>query len=684
MNRDYGKNKEVISLKSIGATKWLFNIKNNEFFCESDDYNGQFNKKESCYDSFVKNIHYSDKDKVDEFFKGLNGKSIDEEKFDDVIFKFMKTSGKLVEVLARGPVDIKDDNVIEGYFFDISNISNNNYFSRNGECMFKSSGDLIKGIFVTSDKDSSQVTFYGDNKNIIGIDNICVSMSIEECKKYISKEHINNFSEFIDKPSDIVYEGLEFKINNINGKEKWITLKGRIKRNIDGSLIGFEGYINDITKEKEASRELDFIRCYDELTGIHSKSYLKQIIEEHIAKHIQRECRASLIIIDLDNFKFINDSYGHHCGDLFIEAVADELQRISNDKELICRFGGDEFLIFIPNIESLLDVEIMANKIINRFKELFIISGHEIYSTASIGAAIFPDDGVDFEELLKNADAAMYIAKSNGKNQYQFFNYNISYELNKIYTIQKGLRTALDKSEMFVVFQPKVKLNNNKTDGFEALLRWKSEELGFVNPAEFIPIAETTRLIIPIGRFVLEEVFIRIKYLLEEGYDNFKIALNLSEVQLRDRSLVNIFEELIDKYNVSPRYIEIEITESMLMKSFDKNIETILEIKKLGASIALDDFGTGYSSLNYLTRLPIDVLKIDRSFLIDIIENYKSRCIVENIIQLSHKLGIKVVAEGVEDLEQVNYLKSVSCDIVQGYYYSKPESFEIVMNMLSK
>ncbi|MGL5084832.1 MAG: putative bifunctional diguanylate cyclase/phosphodiesterase [Clostridium sp.] len=679
MNREYENNKDVISLENIGANKWLFNTVTNEFFCDDDDYDIN-----SCsYIDFIKRVQFNDKAKVDEFFKGINYESIEEE-FEDVIFNFTDARGKLVQILARGSKNIKENNILQGYFFNISNVLNNNGFENSLDCMCKSGGDLIKGIFIVLSKENSQVTFYGDNKEIIGIDNVYVSMSIAECEKHIDKYYINEVKELMFSTNKVVCDGLEFKIYDVNGKVKWIILRGRVKRNIDGSLIGFEGYIHDITNEKEAKRELNYIRSYDELTGIHSRSYLKQIIENHIIKHKESESRASLIIIDLDNFKFINDSYGHKCGDLFIESVADELQKISNDNELICRFGGDEFLIFIPNITSLLDVEIMANKIIKRFKQVFSIEGHDIYSTASIGAAIFPDDGVDFEELLKNSDAAMYIAKSNGKNQYQFFNYNISHELNKIYTIQKGLRTALDKNEMFVVFQPKIKLNNNKTDGFEALLRWKSKELGFVSPVEFIPIAETTRLIIPIGKFVLEEVFIKIKYLLEEGYDNFKIALNLSEVQLRDRSLVKIFNELVEKYNISPKYIEIEITESMVMKSFDKNIEALLEIKELGASIALDDFGTGYSSLNHLTKLPIDVLKIDRSFLVDIIENYKSRCIVENIIQLSHKLGIKVVAEGVEELEQVNYLKSVSCDIVQGYYYSKPESFEIVMRMLSK
>ena len=227
-------------------------------------------------------------------------------------------------------------------------------------------------------------------------------------------------------------------------------------------------------------------------------------------------------------------------------------------------------------------------------------------------------------------------------------------------------------------------LENSKVNGFEALLRWNSKTLGNVSPGEFIPIAESTRQIIPIGRYVLEEVFKKIKTLLEVGYNNFKVAVNFSEVQFRYGTIVNDFLELIDKYDVSSEYIEIEITESMLIKDFQNNIRRLKAVKQLGVSVALDDFGTGYSSLSYLTKLPIDVLKIDRSFVIDLIENSKSRCIVETIINLSHKLGIDVVAEGVEYAEQVEYLRGILCDVVQGYYYSKPVVFDEVKDMLGK
>lgn len=681
MNREYEDNKDVISSKSIGATKWEFNKISNELFCENELFNSE-NKDVCCYDNFIKNVYYDDRFKVNEFFNLMKSESIDGNKVSETIFKFRNSQQDVIKVFARGKISEKNINIIEGCFFDISNLSyeNEQCLCKNGETLI----NIIKGIFIVLNKEREVGMLYGNNEGILGINDICIEMSFNELSGFVQNDYINKITELIDDKTQSIYKEIELKIKDKYGEEKWIALKGRVKKNYDGEVVGFEGYINDITSEKIANIKIQYISNYDELTGLHNRGYLKNIIGDYITKHIETKSRGSLIIVDLDNFKFVNDSYGHRCGDLFIKAVAHELEKIVDAEDLICRFGGDEFLIFVPNITNLVDVEKISKKIICKFKESFLIEGNEIYSTVSIGASIFPDDGVDFDELLKNADAAMYIAKSNGKNQYQFFNYNISYELNKIYTIQKGLRTALDKNEMFVVFQPKVNLDNNKTDGFEALLRWKSEELGFVSPVEFIPIAETTRLIIPIGNFVLEEVFSRVKYLLEEGYDDFKIALNLSEVQLRDRTLAHTFKELIKKYDISPTYIELEITESMLMKSFDKNIKTLLEIKELGASIALDDFGTGYSSLNHLTKLPIDVLKIDRSFVTDMIDNHKSRCIVENIIQLSHKLGIKVVAEGVEVVEQVDYLRSIYCDIVQGYYYSKPEAFEDVIKMLSK
>ncbi|MDU4739793.1 MULTISPECIES: EAL domain-containing protein [Clostridium] len=572
------------------------------------------------------------------------------------------------------------------YNKDVGSLNNkdlNNHKDRQKEFLLNSKESFIKsikGLFISVNKDEDLIMLYGNNKEITGYKEDFIIMTFDEFRSYFRQDYFDILNDGIKNN----LEEIEVKITNILGVDIWISVKGQARKSNKGEFLGFEGYVHNITREKEAHLKLEYISYYDELTGLNNRKQFKNIIEKELEKHIVSESRGALIIIDIDNFKFINDSYGHKCGDILLEKFSEDLKKIFNDDQLLCRFGGDEFLIFISSISYLNEINTTVRKIMDILKNPYDINGHKIYSSTSIGVSVFPDDGEDFEVLLKNADAAMYIAKSNGKNQWQMFNNNISREINRIYSIQRGLRTALDNDEMFVVFQPKVRLTDDEVNGFEALLRWKSNEIGFVSPGEFIPVAENTRLIIPIGKFVLREVFAKVKYLLSEGYDNFKIAVNLSEIQLRDGNLLEYFNSLIEEFNVSPKYIEVEITESMIMKSVDKNIECLLQIKELGASIALDDFGTGYSSLNHLTKLPIDVLKIDRSFVIDMAENDKSRYIVENIIQLSHKLGMTVVAEGVEEKEQVDYLRGIECDTVQGFYYSKPEYFENIISMLSK
>lgn len=572
------------------------------------------------------------------------------------------------------------------YNKDVGSLNNkdlNNHKDRQKEFLLNSKESFIKsikGLFISVNKDEDLIMLYGNNKEITGYKEDFIIMTFDEFRSYFRQDYFDILNDGIKNN----LEEIEVKITNILGVDIWISVKGQARKSNKGEFLGFEGYVHNITREKEAHLKLEYISYYDELTGLNNRKQFKNIIEKELEKHIVSESRGALIIIDIDNFKFINDSYGHKCGDILLEKFSEDLKKIFNDDQLLCRFGGDEFLIFISSISYLNEINTTVRKIMDILKNPYDINGHKIYSSTSIGVSVFPDDGEDFEVLLKNADAAMYIAKSNGKNQWQMFNNNISREINRIYSIQRGLRTALDNDEMFVVFQPKVRLTDDEVNGFEALLRWKSNEIGFVSPGEFIPVAENTRLIIPIGKFVLREVFAKVKYLLSEGYDNFKIAVNLSEIQLRDGNLLEYFNSLIEEFNVSPKYIEVEITESMIMKSVDKNIECLLQIKELGASIALDDFGTGYSSLNHLSKLPIDVLKIDRSFVIDMAENDKSRYIVENIIQLSHKLGMTVVAEGVEEKEQVDYLRSIECDTVQGFYYSKPEYFENIISMLSK
>lgn len=437
-------------------------------------------------------------------------------------------------------------------------------------------------------------------------------------------------------------------------------------------------------KRSMVSKTVKSIIQSDRITGLPDKYFFKNTVTNLLKDVAENGTRAAMIIINLDNFKYVNDSFGHDFGDLLLKEVSYRILESVPPDLLVSRYSGNTFLLFKYDIADIHEIVALCNVIIKSFEEPNLVGDKKIYVTASIGIALSPDHGIDYNTLLKNADAAMYEAKKNGKNECDFFNDGLSAELNRVYSLQKGLRTALENNEIYVMFQPKVCLGDSLVNGFEALARWESREFGTVSPAEFIPIAESSKMIVPIGRFVLEEVFKKTKFLLNEGKDNFKIAVNLSEMQLRDDVILADFKMFIKKYRINPKYIEVEITESMLMKSFDRNVSILDEIKKLGVSIALDDFGTGYSSLNYLTKLPIDVLKIDRSFLIDLMNNPKSKCIVENIINLSHQLGIEVVAEGVEDKFQVEYLKMILCDVVQGYYFSKPRMFNQIKDIIGK
>lgn len=511
------------------------------------------------------------------------------------------------------------------------------------------------------------------------------NISLEEfLREFINEKFNDIYKYWIECKNNLEEIHSEFKINNIYNRTSWISLKLKPLLNKDGELEVYFGYAHDITREKEIEEELQNLIEFDAVTGLPSRFYLKEAIDNYLINCEEEKLRGALFLINIDNFKFINDSFGHDDGDSLLEEIAKSLLDIVDPEDLICRYNGDEFILFKPDIYTREEVSEFANNIKNIFVEPFRINNNTIYITACIGVSLFPENGEEFAQLLKNADSALFRAKNNGKDGWEFFDTSITTELNRLHTIHKELRNAMQNEELYVVFQPKVVLNDSRVNGFEALLRWNNKELGFVSPGEFISIAESSRLIVPIGKFVLEEVFKKVKELLNEGHDNFKIAVNFSEVQLRYGSIVDDFNEFIKKYNVPPKYIEVEITESLFMKTIDANIKTLKKIKSLGASVALDDFGTGYSSLNYLTKLPIDVLKIDRSFVNDLALNEKSRFIVETIIKLSHELGINVVAEGVEDFEQVEYLRGILCDVVQGFYYSKPETFDKIKNLLGK
>lgn len=542
---------------------------------------------------------------------------------------------------------------------------------------------------------SKDIAFWWNvNQNIISIDYSIreyleikgegdVLISDKSWKKFILEDDIDLYNKKINKvlnsKKDEFYS-IDYRILSKDNKVVWLQSKGKKTLEKNGDLF-IHGAFSDITDRKEKEIEINYLSFNDEVTRIPNRRFFVREVTNHINNYPNE--KIAFIFIDLDNFKYVNDTYGHDAGYLLLIEFAKIIKNMKIKDSLFARYGGDEFIIVQYNIQEKNQIKYILDNIIKKLSNPIIINDKEIFCTLSIGVSVYPIDGWDMPILLKRADMAMYLAKVNGKNRYEFFDIKILEILNREFDIEKGLRVAVDKSEIKMLYQPKVKVDTEEVIGFESLVRWNSKSLGIVSPSEFIPIAESSGLIIPIGKYIINESFRRCKELTLKNNKKFKMAINLSEVQIRDEDIVSFISESLKFYDLSAEYIEFEITESIIMKSAEKNISTLEKLKKLGVSLALDDFGTGYSSLSYLRTLPIDVLKIDKSFIDGIVIEEKSEYIINSIVELSHYLSLLVVAEGVETKEQLDFLKRISCDVIQGYYFSRPVEFDEAIRMIS-
>ena len=421
---------------------------------------------------------------------------------------------------------------------------------------------------------------------------------------------------------------------------------------------------------KDIQEKLRHNVYHDSLTGLPNWLCLSEHMQDIIKAKKDGLC--ALLYVDSDNFKFINDTLGHSYGDKLIIRMGKRLSSIMRKNQQIYRLGGDEFIICYYDVRSLKDVEEFAEKIIRNFNKPFVIAGSTLYVTVSVGIAIYPDHGTNTEDLLRHADLAMYKAKAEGKNRYYIYNRDLQVEFDKRMKIEKNLRGALGNNEFFLHYQPQVDLLEGKITGFEALIRWNNPELGFVSPLDFINIAEETHLIIPIGQWVLRNACLFLKKLNDMGHQNLMIAVNVSILQLLQDDFVDMVLAVIEEFGLKPRQLELEITESIMMQSF-QNIRTrLLQLRKAGVRIALDDFGKGYSSLSYLGQLPINTLKIDKSFIDALLTGKMGESFIDTIVMMGRKMGLVVLAEGVEKKEQMEYLMKHKCHRAQGYYISKP------------
>jgi diguanylate cyclase (GGDEF)-like protein len=442
---------------------------------------------------------------------------------------------------------------------------------------------------------------------------------------------------------------------------------------LDDTALSLTGQLQSL--EKEVKIREDILKrnaLYDELTGLANRRLFMDRISQNLTKINRNQEQFAVLFIDLDLFKRINDSLGHDQGDRLLLEVASRLKQCVRDTDTVARIGGDEFTVLIKHLDNTQRAGYIAEKILNELRKPIILLNKQFTVTASIGISIAPDNGEDPETILRNADLAMYKAKGFGRDHYHFYTAAMNSDAHDKMELENDLREALENDEFFLQYQPQICLNNAGIIGLEALLRWNSPKRGLVPPYLFIDALEDTGLIVPLGEKILDMAAKQAKLWSKLDIGKFKVAVNLSARQFRDPNLVKCIQSTLSKYHLDSDYLEMEITESMLMDDIEEAIDKLHQLKLLGLSLSIDDFGTGYSSLSYLKQFPVDILKVDREFVKDIPNNESDMAISSAVIAMAHKLGMVVVAEGIETIEQIAFLKQNDCEMGQGYIFDKP------------
>lgn len=476
----------------------------------------------------------------------------------------------------------------------------------------------------------------------------------------------------------------ESQIRRKNGDTIWISENARAVRDANGDIIYYEGFVRDITQRRENEIQLRFLAQRDPLTGLPNRALYKDSLLNAIVEAKATETKIAVLFIDLDNFKAINDTLGHPIGDKVLQTVAQRLGTHVKQSDMVARLSGDEFAIILHRIADDKDVRKVAKRVLDALSTPMTIEGKVIYTSGSIGASIYPDNGVCDSELMRNVDTAAYHAKKKGKNAFSFYNENLSTQARRRLAIENGLRLAIEKDQLTLHFQPKICLKNRTVNGCEALLRWTHDEFGPVSPDEFIPIAEESGLIVKIGNWVIEQACKHLSFWLNAGLTPGRVAINISARQFTQSDLITCVKGFLDQYQVPAHCLELELTETTLVEHLDRAVSLLKEFADLGIKSSIDDFGTGYSSLSYLKKFPISTLKIDRSFINDIPHDKDDVAIAKTIISLAKGLDLNVVAEGIENKEQCDFLTDLGCELAQGYYFSKPVDADAFTKLLEK
>lgn len=514
------------------------------------------------------------------------------------------------------------------------------------------------------------------SRMIIGIDSDQEYLTMQKWFSVIAKEDqdrfIRSLNKYITEPQKKHFQ-IEYRVKTPDEKEKWVLTRGMAIWDSSGIPVRAAGSITDITEQRLSDEKIHKLAYYDSMTGLPNRALLADRFAIAAAAAKRKDRKVAVFFLDIDNFKTINDAIGHSFGDELLLKVGEQLKLKLRKSETLARLGGDEFIALQTNVKDIDEVKSLAIRMLEIFKTPWVLGTREFYVTASIGISVYPDDGQDLSELMKNADTAMYRAKEAGKNNFQIFAQELNLRIMERLEIENHLRKAAGRNEFVLHYQPMIELSTGSVIGVEALIRWSNPIIGWILPDSFIHIAEETGLINNIGEWVLRTACKQLTEWQAQGRSRLKMSVNLSARQFQQPNLVELITEIIEKTGIKAECLELEITESLAMQNLDSIIPILERFRKMGIGVSLDDFGKGYSSLNYLKMLPITNLKIDKTFIHGITINAKQAEISKALISLAHNMNLTVTAEGVESAGQLDFLIKEKCDIAQGYLFSMPK-----------
>ncbi|MFI8575593.1 EAL domain-containing protein [Rossellomorea aquimaris] len=574
------------------------------------------------------------------------------------VYRIIKPDGQVRWIQDRGIPTLDENGEMISFTSVLFDITNRKESEDQYRSLVEMSPDIIA---VISNQKFDYINEAGSK--LIGA-NCPEDIMNKDVSHFTSMENIKKIRE--QTKDSTSGERFEITVYRLNGDA--IELEISAMPILYGGRMAIQLVGRDITNRKETEKTIRTMAYYDSLTGLPNRNKFKKYLNESIREAPDQSI--AILFLDLDRFKVINDTKGHSTGDIILEKVAVQLKNVVKDKGIVFRQGGDEFIILLSNLNEK-EVEETTGEVLHSFNSPIVIHEQEFFVTPSIGISMYPKDGEDQESLIKHADTAMYLAKDRGKNNYQFYFPELEKASSRNMELENGLRKVLELKQLTLHYQPKVDLETLDIIGVEALLRWEHPELGMVSPCEFIPLAEETGLIIPIGEWVLREACQQSKEWEKNGLGIIPIAVNISVRQIKDDGFVDMVKETLSELQLQPDRLELEITES-IMQDFEKSTNVLNKLKKLGVIISMDDFGTGYSSLNNLRYLPIDSIKIDKSFVDDIMNDSNQVSIVKAIIDMSQNMNFTTIAEGIETENQVLFLKRNACQVGQGYHFSRP------------